>query len=369
MAKKPKGYTSDFNPDGFDYNKDGDVNSLDDFQAQKDYNNDKKVTKAEEDRFTREEQMVRTTVTTDAQGNVTSQETVTGSGTAKPKEKLSAESLGLSARFLAKYPQVKDVLDRAIEGNWTEDLFTRVVERDTDFGKNLRDSQEAYVIQMMGDKREDLLFKIKSLADKIMNRAVNSGISMTKEKATTFAKAYIRNGLQEEDLYGFMARNVQIGEDTTSGTVSRAKSQIIDLAAEYGITLSPSEIEKQVKRAIASGEDIPTWVEGRRDVYRQQAKLAFPSIADQLDNNTVSDLAGSYLEDAAKILGVDSKTMSVTDSLWTEAFNGPDGKPMTRQEWISKVKTDGRYGYDKTPQYKNEVTNIMSSFTAAMGLR
>ena len=366
MAEKPlqdKKNASKDNPKGYDYDRDGVVDADDDAKAVMDKDQNGIVTSGEETRYQQKQQQTTTDLTYNAEGQVVSQ-TTTG-GATPPKEKLTARKLGLSDAFLRRYPEMKKLLDRAIAEDWNEQKFNAAAERETEFAKNRTDAQEAFIIQMSGDKREDLLQKIADKAKALKGAGARLGVTLTDQQADAYARRALRNGLTDEDEMAFFATRIT----TDSGGAAAAyQTGLKQLASAYGVTLTEDDIKKRTQEAIRFGMSEQDWLAGQDRVFKQQAKLAYPAVADLLETNTLSDLAGNYLADAAEILGRDKAQFSLTDPLWTEMFNTQDGKPMTKQQWIAKVKTDTRYGYAETPQAKNESARNASGFLSAMGL-
>lgn len=372
MAKKPfqdKSKANEFNPEGLDYTGDRKVNAEDNYTAQKDsppY--DGKVTKAEEAKWQQAQQVTTTETQLDSEGRPIKTTTKVGSGKPVAEEpKVTQASLGLSDKFLKRFPGVAKVLERAIAEGWTQDKFNNEIERETDFAKSRTDAQEAFVIQLMGDKREDLLDAIDKKAKEILQDAASAGVEITEQQANAYARNMARNGLTDIDLRGWIANKAVVG-DTVTGRTSELQDGLTALAQSYGQTLTPTEIQTLVRQGLASGDSTTTWLEGQRDRFRESAKLQYPAVADKLDTLSLGQLASGYLSDASEILGIDTAQMSLTDPKWTKALGGKDSAPMTKQEWIATLKTDKTYGYAQTTQAKNEAVAGVRGFLRAMGL-
>jgi len=59
--------------------------------------------------------------------------------------------------------------------------------------------------------------------------------------------------------------------------------------------------------------------------------------------------------------------MQITDPLWQSALNGSEG-PLSRDEWIRSLRTDTRFGYDRTVRARNEYTELADELLAAFGM-
>jgi hypothetical protein len=59
--------------------------------------------------------------------------------------------------------------------------------------------------------------------------------------------------------------------------------------------------------------------------------------------------------------------MTTSDPIWSVALNGPNG-PMTVDEWERTIKTDARYGWDRTKKARNEFSNLADELLSAFGM-
>ena len=59
--------------------------------------------------------------------------------------------------------------------------------------------------------------------------------------------------------------------------------------------------------------------------------------------------------------------MQVSDPLWQTALNGPNG-PMSRDEWIRVIRTDSRFGYDRTVRARHELASLADELLSAFGV-
>jgi hypothetical protein len=111
-----------------------------------------------------------------------------------------------------------------------------------------------------------------------------------------------------------------------------------------------------------------------QDFQRQQREIAkqrYGHLADLIDQGvTLEDLAGNYKQTAAKLLEVDPNTidMSTADYEVALAF-GEEGKKraMTTGEWEKLLRTDSRYGWEKTENAKTEARSLANNLAQAFG--
>lgn len=360
------------NPQKIDYNKDKVVDQYDDELARQDANKDGTVTEKEKRRYSRKQRETTTEYEYDAQGNVVSQKT---RGPETPTEpSLTMEGSGYSERFLSENEDVREAIQLAIDNNWPQEVLNRYIEANTEFGKRTTDAQAAFDIQIAGDKAEDLQRQIDERVATLKRQVTMSGVRISDEEIAKFARESIRSGLTDNDTLAFISGRFELptaaegqAQDAVTGTAGDAVEELRNLARSYGITLTDADLQKKVRDALAMGGDYRSYIEGQRDIFRQQAKSLYPKIANLLDTSDLSTIMNPYLSDAAEMLGINMAQMQVTDPLWQNALNGENG-PLSRDEWMRALRTDPRYGYDRTVRARQEYTELADELLSAFGM-
>jgi hypothetical protein len=59
--------------------------------------------------------------------------------------------------------------------------------------------------------------------------------------------------------------------------------------------------------------------------------------------------------------------MDLADTKWTGFLSGPNGI-MSKDEWLRVVKTDPKYGWDKSTKARQEYTEIGDELLSAFGM-
>ena len=131
--------------------------------------------------------------------------------------------------------------------------------------------------------------------------------------------------------------------------------------------MDQTNLQAKVQEGLRQGANYRTWLEGQKNVFRRQAKNLYPTLADQLDEFTYTDVIDPYMDDAANLLGLTRQSMNTLDPTWATALNGPNG-PMSRDEWIRTIKTDSKYGYDRTANARKEAVDLGDELLAAFGM-
>jgi hypothetical protein len=375
---------SKYNPKKIDYNKDGAVDGYDDQFAVKDYNKDGKVNDKEETRYRKERDTTNTKYVYEGDKLVLTE--VTGSGKEEPPEP-SLDFAQYTDRFLRKHPEIRDLIDKAIKFNWNEEQFIRNVEN-TDWGKSTTDAEAAFDLQIMGSKAEELTDKdtgkIPLMARDIQKMLESAGVTATPEEIKTFARTAIRSALDQDAIQAWIAGKyvVPTQEPTTTppaegetgggtapqkGTAALISEQLSALADSYGLPVTSDFLQEKVREGLGQ-DNWQEWVQGQRDIFRQQAKLSYPTVSDQLEKYTLNELMTPYLNAATQMLGVPRSEMKLDDPMWNSALRGAAGGPMGMDEWIKTVRTDSKYGWTKTAAAKQEASDLATGIIRAFGM-
>jgi hypothetical protein len=135
-------------------------------------------------------------------------------------------------------------------------------------------------------------------------------------------------------------------------------------------------IGKQYFNEISSDtvEKVLTGEIGTADVQRQQRYLAgqtYGHLDGLLEQGlTMQDIASSYQTSAAKLLEVDADSIDMSAADYELALNfGEEGKKrvMTKGEWDKLLRTDSRYGWEKTTNAKDEARGLAANLVQAFG--
>lgn len=370
LSKKVDPTKHDYNKDGYPTESDWDI-------GKKDFNKDGKVTPQEEKRYQREQ---TTTVSeTTVKGDKSSTKVTTPPAEPEGPKWTEQEQrrAGFTRAFLKRHPGVAALLKKAIDGNWTEEEFMDIVLTETKWGKTTYQAQREFDLQYYGKDPTTIKRTIEVNKNNIIELAGNAGVNLTDEDAEEFAFLFTRNALTNNEVYDFLATKygVQVAEEVEGveaaplqGTAAEITDALRQLAREYGVTMTKETFDARVQEGISKGDAWQSWVEGQRNVFRQAAKSMYPSISDKLDEYTLKDLADPYLEDAANLLGIPRENMDMTNPKWMKAFSGTDGAPMTREQWLTTLRTDRQYGWTKTKNAMAEASDLGSRLLRAFGV-
>jgi len=360
------------NPQQIDYNKDTVVDQYDDELARMDKDKDGTVTAQERRKYKKKQSQTTTEYEYDAEGNITKQTTSAPDTTVEPS--MTAEGYGFSDNFLTQNEDVRAAIQLAIDNDWPQEVLNRYIEENTAFGQSTNDTQANFDIQIVGPKNEDLLKQVADREATLKRQVMMSGVQISDEEIAKFARESVRSGLTDNDALAFISERFTMPGTTPEGTqqpvtgqVGNILDELRQLARSYGITMTESDIQMKAREALKMGGDWRTWLDSQRDVFRQQAKTLYPKVADLLDQSDLSTIMQPYLSDASELLGISVAQMQITDPMWQNALNGADG-PLSRDEWIRSLRTDPKYGYDRTVRARQEYTELADELLSAFGM-
>ena len=369
---------SKYNPKEIDYNKDKVVDSGDDMLAVQDYNKDGRVTDGERERFRKERDETKTEYKYNAKGELVESK-ITGSGKDIPEPGIDFSEY--SKKFLAKHPEVKKAIALAIEYGWTQDQFNRYVEANTGWGKNTTDAQAAFDLQISGSKSEDIKRQIEDKKNAIIREATRAGVTLSPEEVDRYARTAVRNALDDEDITVWIAGKFFLGggatdptgatgptaADTMTGTSASIAEYLRDMARQYGLPVTDEFLQTKIREGLQQGAAWREWAEGQRGLFRSQAKTLYPGAGDKLDEYTLDELLTPYLNAATNLLGIPRQQMKLDDPMWNSALNGENGM-MSLDQWMVKLRTDPKYGWDKTIAARQQFTDLGDELLSAFGM-
>lgn len=252
-----------------------------------------------------------------------------------------------------KYPQLFALLQKAHDEKYyesTEGQARFAAElQGVDFYKELASSGKVREIKgIVGDLGFDSTDFSKFVTD-----SINFGWTGDTLKSETYKEVFRRN---PDGTYAnpTSVKRATVGNDYLGVQL---------IAKNYFNSAPQSSIESVLTGTITT-----------QDFQRQQREIAkkrYGHLSDLIDQGvTLEDLAGNYKQTAAKLLEVDPNTidMSAADYEIALAF-GEEGKKraMTTGEWEKLLRTDSRYGWEKTENAKSEARSLANNLAQAFG--
>lgn len=346
-----------------DYDGDGMITATDREYASWDTNKDGKIDAKE--RKTATTGTPGTQVSqTDAAGNTTTK--VVGGKAAKKTPK-SPSDFGFNKSIFQSYPDLLPLINKAIDQDWEDQKFLDELDM-SEFGQARTRAQEQFDLTAADPRKMlDLNKQIDDQFRQFKADVETRGITVSDDELRNFAKETIRSGLNTNDALLFFSSKFKVGTEPVVGQAGTIMTDLQEMARSFGIDVDAYSIESKVQEGLRQGSNYSVWLDGQKNIYRRQAKNLHPTIADQLDEFSYTELVDPYMTDAANILGLTKAQMNTLDPMWGTALNGPNG-PMSRDEWLRTLKTDSKYGYDRTVNARREATALGEELLATFGM-
>lgn len=141
----------------------------------------------------------------------------------------------------------------------------------------------------------------------------------------------------------------------------------MSIAGDYGLPVDFDTAQRQVSRVV-QGFSTPEELE---EELRRQAIALYPHLADQISKGaTVKDVYAPYKTIASQMLGINDADISLTDPKWQAPMQIMDKgvrRLATTDEWMTILRTDAKYGYDKTTRARGEAAEFATAIGQMFG--
>ena len=260
-------------------------------------------------------------------------------------------------------PDLKDLLDQAIQAKWTPENFKARVES-TNWWKANGDAARNLVISRAADPatyRQNLA----AATDSIILKAQQMGRGLSLATAQKLAlRTLSENGQWDDNRLSELVANTAVLSHGEGGSYKGQAANLFDhmttVAQNYGVGYTSGWLETWVNE-IESGRNT---LDGWESVMRSRAKAAYPQFANQLDSGmTVRDIADPYISTYAQTLEVPETQVTLKDNYIKKALSqtGQDGTTQTSMplwQFQRLLKDDPRY--DRTQQAKTDAFTTLN---------
>jgi hypothetical protein len=253
----------------------------------------------------------------------------------------------------AKYPKLFELIQRGVSGRMFEtqqglERFDAEL-KNTDFYTELATTDKVRQIKAVTG---DLGFEGSNF-NKFLTTSMNMGWEGETLKAETYKEVF-----RKDDQGNYL--------NTTA--VQRAKKsneylKVANVGKAFFNTISDSTIESRLTGGLND-----------EDIQRQQRELAktkYAHLGNLIDQGfTLADLSSGFKEQAASLLEKDQNAIDMSQADFEAAYNyGEPGQKrmMTNGEWEIMLRSNAKFGWDKTNNAKAEARQLASSISQAFG--
>lgn len=247
-----------------------------------------------------------------------------------------------------KYPGLFNLLQKAITENYTNERFAAEIDG-TDFYKELAQSGKVREIKsIVGDLGFDSTDFTKFVSD-----SINFGWTGDTLKQKTYEEVFRRNA---------------DGTYANPTALARAKKSNDFLNVQLVATNYFNKASDATIESVLTGKIM---IEDFQRQQREIAKAKYSHLAPLIDQGvTLEDLSANFKQSAARLLEVDPYTIDMGSADYEIALNFGEAdkrRVMTTGEWERMLRTDSRYGWEKTENAKEEARALASNIAQAFG--
>ena len=254
----------------------------------------------------------------------------------------------------------------------SEDAYGQL-ETDAEVAAFKRDVENTGYGQRTNQAEQDFDFSPGTQAEKIRVKKNEitkqyADLQLDMQQLDTIARDAARKGWTGDDLK-FAVYGYAYGAKPSTVMESELADQIRNAGRAYGYVVSDAELKAALTNTPYNGAMVT------QDSILQKAQRAakgqYGHLADQIDAGlSLEDIFYNYKAYASRVLGIDPSEIDyVNDPKWAEAFGSKDQGQLSLNDWLFKIKSDKRYGYQFTPQAQAEVSNVVSTLEKAFGFR
>ena len=244
----------------------------------------------------------------------------------------TAANFGYSVAFFNSDPELKNLLNQAVKGNWTPQQFVAKLQNTKWFKKNGEAARQVIALKTSDpatykQRLNTAMGQVTDLAAQVGSIAPRGTLSKLAENALMF-------GWSEAQIKDALASTIKTTKGGFfHGAAAAAQEQIKEIAGNYGYSLSSVSQMTNWVRNVALG-NIPI------DDVKQQIVMAtaskYPALKERLlSGETLDGIVAPYKDSYSKILEVPSTNVKLSDPLIQSAISGKDakGKPAAKSVW------------------------------------
>lgn len=273
---------------------------------------------------------------------------------------------------LADIPELKKILDEAIAASksgaaWTQDTFDAKVKATKWYKERSTTMVEWEVNRRLHPK--DAEQQIASKTADIQVQATQVGFTLTKDRARAFAVNALKFNQSDAELQRSLLAEFHFSIANPQGATASLLAKLKQTAKAYFVPISDIALGKWVD-GIVHG----TMTEDSFDSYvKTQAKSLFPHMGAAIDAGMdLQTYADPYVQIASQELGTNPEAIDMSDPKWSSALIQTDPKTgertsMNLDQWRTLLRTDPKYGWNKTVNASNMAADWASQLEREMG--
>lgn len=264
-------------------------------------------------------------------------------------------------------PALAEIILEGAAGQYTPEKFTSAVQG-SEWYRTKAPSERQWIITKLVDPARAAQLESQATVQ-VRQLASQFGVPLTSAQLDLFVNGALQGGWDAAEIQRQLVNYSQT-QRLSPGQITATQDQLKATAAAYAIPLSDQTLSHWATQ-INNGSQT---TQGFQDYAQQQAKLAFPSLAKQIDSGlTVKQIGDPYAQIAAQTLGIDPNTVDWSDPKWQKALQSRDkdgniSGPQDHLQWKQTLMTDDAYGYAHSEGGQSAAYDLKGALSSAFGL-
>lgn len=196
----------------------------------------------------------------------------------------------------------------------------------------------------------------------VLADAVAQNYDATRFEGALAATNYFKTATPEQKA--FARRQLPVDK----ARISSEATAIKQLAKSYNYAISDAELQAVLTGTPMPGTGKPISQDELLNKMKSSAKGVLPHLSSQIDAGlSLKDISENYRQYAAQILERDPNQIDMFQGPFLDAFGNAQTGQMSLGDWVSKLKSDARFGYQNTKAANRDAQSLGLTIAKAFG--
>lgn len=248
------------------------------------------------------------------------------------------------AALITSVPELQNLFNQAVSQTWSTDKFIAAVQNSTWWANTSSTARQAFAT--MKSDPATWSQNVDNLQAQMVNTAAQLGVTLTPQQAQEFATNALMGGYDQNTavIDEKLADFLKPASGLHYGGQAGAyEQQIRQSMLDLGVQIPESQLDAQIKQIVAGKQS----VQGVQAQLRSQAAAMYPAYAQQINGGmNTSDIASPYIQRAQQLLEMGPGQMNINTPMIKNALQfTQDGQPtaMPMYNFETSVRQDPRW--------------------------
>lgn len=217
-------------------------------------------------------------------------------------------------------PELAQLLQKASAQGATADAFQAMLEA-TNWWRTNADTARQQVALESSDPAT-YQQNLTQAQQHVSALAAQMGVTLTPSQVASYATADLFQGQNDDQLKASLGANFTVGSTASTGDAAEYAQQLSSLAASYGVPVTQTWTNNFIQTALTTGQSESEMLAGATQSLINSASTAYPTLAQQLQaGQTTSQIAQPYIAAMASTLEIPEGNIQLTDPTIQQALN------------------------------------------------